>query len=479
MSDQSSGSDTAAARDQKPDAVLHADIVPMVWFSCALAALAGLLFGMDIGVISGALPFIKQDFHVSTAMEGWIVSSMMVGAALGALMAGGISQRFGRRKALLYSSLLFFVGALVAVIAPNTTVLVIARILLGLAVGVASFTAPLYLSEVAPERIRGTTISFYQLMVTIGILAAFVSNLAFSYVESWRWMFGVLMIPAFMLFLGVLMVPTSPRWLAARDRFDEAREVLQRLRSSQAEVDYEMKEIQESVESESQSRGWDMFKENPNFRRSVMLGICLQLVQQFTGMNAIMYFAPQIFQLSGFEGTAAQLWSTVVTGLINVLATFIAIGFIDRLGRKPILYAGFTIMATSMAVLALILGIGPSTTFLQYTAMGALLIFVAGFAMSAGPLIWTLCAEIQPLHGRDFGISASTVSNWVGNFAVGQFFPVMIAGIGGTATFGILAGLNAVFIVLTFMLIPETKGISLESIEKKLMSGKALRNIGS
>ncbi|OHV10637.1 MFS transporter [Kushneria phosphatilytica] len=451
----------------------------MVWFSCALAALAGLLFGMDIGVISGALPFIKEDFHVSTAMEGWIVSSMMVGAALGALMAGGISQRFGRRKALLYSSLLFFIGALIAVISPNTTVLVIARILLGLAVGVASFTAPLYLSEVAPERIRGTTISFYQLMVTIGILAAFVSNLAFSYIESWRWMFGVLMIPAFMLFMGVLMVPTSPRWLAARDRFDEAREVLNRLRSSKTEVEYEMKEIQESINSQQQNRGWDMFKENPNFRRSVLLGISLQLVQQFTGMNAIMYFAPQIFQLSGFEGTAAQLWSTVITGLVNVLATFIAIGFIDRLGRKPILYAGFTIMAVSMAVLAIILGIGPSTAFLQYTAMGALLIFVAGFAMSAGPLIWTLCAEIQPLRGRDFGISASTVSNWVGNFAVGQFFPIMIVGIGGTATFGILAGLNAVFIVLTLMLIPETKGISLESIEKKLMNGKRLRDIGT
>ncbi|MDR5896482.1 sugar porter family MFS transporter [Larsenimonas suaedae] len=475
----SPGPAPSSGQDHKPDAVAHADIVPMVWFSCGLAALAGLLFGMDIGVISGALPFIKQEFHLSTGMEGWIVSSMMVGAAVGAFFAGGISNRFGRRKAMLYSAVLFFFGALVAVVAMNTTLLVVARIMLGLAVGVASFTAPLYLSEVAPERIRGTTISFYQLMVTVGILAAFVSNLAFSYIESWRWMFGVLMIPAGMLFLGVLMVPNSPRWLAAHDRFDEARNVLNKLRGSREEIEYEIKEIQESLEQEEQSRGFDMFKENPNFRRSVLLGVSLQIVQQFTGMNAIMYFAPQIFEASGFEGTAAQLWSTVATGLVNVLATFIAIGFVDRLGRKPILYAGFSIMAISMAVLATILGIGPSTSFLQYTAMGALLVFVAGFAMSAGPLIWTLCAEIQPLRGRDFGISASTVANWVGNFAVGQFFPIMLVGIGGTMTFGILAALNLLFIVFTLLLIPETKGISLEKIEKNLMGGKALRDIGA
>lgn len=472
-------SQAGSEAQDRPDAVRNADIVPMVWLSCALAALAGLLFGMDIGVISGALPFIVREFDISTLMEGWIVSSMMVGAALGAVGAGAVSQRFGRRRALLYSALLFFLGALMAVLATGPGMLVIARILLGLAVGVASFTAPLYLSEVAPERIRGTTISFYQLMVTIGILAAFVSNLAFSYIESWRWMFGVLMIPASLLFFGVLMVPQSPRWLASRDRLEEARRVLIHLRSSESEVEYEMDEIRESIRTEQRSRGFAMFRENPHFRRSVMLGICLQLVQQFTGMNAIMYFAPQIFQLSGFEGTAAQLWSTVATGLVNVLATFIALGLVDRLGRKPILYAGFAVMAASMATLALVLTLGPTTDFLQYTGMAALLIFVAGFAMSAGPLIWTLCAEIQPLNGRDFGLSCSTVANWVGNFAIGQFFPILITAIGGALTFGILAVLNALFILFTLLLIPETRGVSLEKIEKNLMAGKALRHIGT
>lgn len=462
----------------KPDAVTHADIVPMVWLSCGLAALAGLLFGMDIGVISGALPFIKQEFHVSSAMEGWIVSSMMLGAIIGALGAGWVSKALGRKRALLVSAVLFFVGALVAAAAPSIAVLSIGRILLGLAVGVASFTAPLYLSEVTPERIRGATVSFYQLLVTIGILVAFVSNLLFSYIESWRWMFGVLVVPAVLLFFGALAVPSSPRWLAAKDRFDEARNVLSSLRRTSTEVEYEMGEIQDAIEQESESRGWSMLFSNINFRRSVALGIALQLVQQFTGMNVIMYFAPKIFQMSGFEGTSASLWATVITGLTNVLATFIAIAFIDRLGRKPILYAGFVIMALMMALLSAVMIVGPSTTALQYTGMAAVLIFVVGFAMSAGPLIWTLCSEIQPLHGRDFGIAASTGANWIGNFCVGMFFPIMLAGIGGPWTFGILAAVNAAFIVVTLLFIPETKGTSLEKIEKNLMSGKALRKIG-
>ncbi|WP_317627713.1 sugar porter family MFS transporter [Halotalea alkalilenta] len=467
----SSGADT-------PPEVRNADIVPMVWLSCALAAIAGLLFGMDIGVISGALPFITDEFEISTAMEGWIVGSMMFGAAIGACGASWVSKSLGRKKALLLSALLFFAGALVAVVAWNPSILVVARILLGLAVGVASFTAPLYLSEVAPERIRGTTISFYQLMVTVGILAAFVSNLAFSYIESWRWMFGVLMIPAGMLFVGVMMVPNSPRWLASQDRFGEAREVLTKLRSSQVEVDYEMKEIEQSIEEEDKNQGWALFRSNSNFRRSVLLGIGLQIVQQFTGMNVMMYFAPRIFEMSGFQGTEAQLWSTVVVGLVNVLATFIAIGFVDRLGRKPILYIGFAVMAAGMAVLSGILAIGPTTTFLQYTAMTALLVFVTGFAMSAGPLIWTLCAEIQPLRGRDFGIGCSTVANWVANMMIGTFFLTMLDALGGPMTFGLLAIVNLAFIVFTLLLVPETKGISLERIERNLMRGEALRDIG-
>lgn len=456
-------------------------VVPMVWFSCALAALAGLLFGMDIGVISGAQAGIEATFHVGEQMMGWIVGSMMLGAAIGALGAGYISRVLGRKKALLLSAVLFTAGSLLAAWAWSPTILIAARILLGLAVGVASFTAPLYLSEIAPERIRGTTISMYQLMVTVGILAAFLSNTALSYLEgeSWRWMLGVIALPSVLLFIGVLMMPNSPRWLASQERYDEARQVLSKLRSGDREVKREMGEIEESMKLEQSTSGWNMFRTNPNFRRSVTLGVALQLVQQFTGINVMMYYAPKIFQLTGFEDTAAQLWSTVIVGLVNVFATFVAIGFVDRWGRKPILYAGFAIMAAGMAVLGTMLHIGTTTPTLQYTAMIALLVFVAGFAMSAGPLIWTLCAEIQPLKGRDFGISCSTVANWVANMIVGTYFLVIVDSIGGPMTFWLLAALNALFILFVFLFIPETKGISLEKIEQNLMSGKALRNIGT
>lgn len=463
---------------QTPPEVSTSDIVPMVWLSAILAAIAGLLFGMDIGVISGALPLIQAEFHISTVEEQWIVGSMMGGAAVGALVAGFISKTLGRKLALLIAAALFVVGTLLATLAPSVNVLIYARILLGLAVGVASFTAPLYLSEIAPERIRGTTISFYQLMVTIGILAAFISGLMFSYINSWRWMFGVLCIPSTILFLGVLIVPNSPRWLASRNRMDEAESILQSLRSTSAEVDHELAEIREAVANEQQRRPWQLLKKNGNFRRSVALGIVLQVVQQFTGMNVMMYYAPRIFELSGFHDSAAQLWSTVLVGVVNVLATFIAIGFVDRLGRKPMLYAGFFIMALGMAVVSGVLAIGPTTTFLQYSAMVALLVFIAGFAMSAGPLIWTLCSEIQPLAGRDFGISCSTVANWLANMVIGSFFLSMLGALGGVATFALLAVVNLLFIVFTVVWVPETKGVSLEHIERNLLSGKPLRHLG-
>lgn len=464
--------------DDKPTEILTADIVPMVWLTAVLAAVAGLLFGMDTGVISGALPLLQKEFQLTSVGEQWIVGSMMGGAAVGALGAGWISRTLGRKQALLIAAALFFVGAMVAVLSPSQEVLIIARILLGLAVGVASFTAPLYLSEIAPERIRGMTISFYQLMVTVGILAAFVSGLLFTYIDSWRWMFGILCIPSGILFVGVLMVPNSPRWLAANNRFDEARRVLITLRGSQAEVDHEMKEIQAAVEDDNSKQSWSLLKNNRNFRRSLGLGVALQIVQQFTGINVMMYYAPRIFELSGFHDSAAQLWSTVLVGLVNMLATFIAIGFVDRLGRKPILYAGFAVMAIGMGVVSAILAIGPETTFLQYTAMVALLFFIAGFAMSAGPLVWTLCSEIQPLAGRDFGIGCSTVANWLANMVIGSFFLTLLQGLGGPATFALLGIVNILFIFFTMALIPETKGISLENIERNLMSGKPLRKIG-
>ena len=448
---------------------------PKAIFACLMAALAGLMFGLDIGVISGATKFIQQEFQISDQMIEWIVSSMMAGAALGALGAGSLSAKLGRKKSLMLGAVLFVVGSVLCGLATSPTMLIFARFLLGLAIGIASFTAPLYLAEVAPENIRGSMISLYQLMITAGILLAFLSNTAFSYYEAWRWMLGIIAIPGVLFLIGVFALPDSPRWLIMAGRKQEAIKVLHKLRGDEKVIQQEVAEIEEQLKVPQ--KGWSLFKENANFRRSVGLGVLLQVVQQFTGMNVVMYYAPRIFEGMGYD-TAAQMWFTAAVGLTNVLATFIAIFLVDKWGRKPILYTGFVVMAVGLGVVGSMLGAGNLSHGQQTFTVVMLLIFIVGFAMSAGPLIWTLCSEVQPLKGRDFGIGCSTFTNWIANMIVGATFLTMLGTLGQGTTFWIYAGLNVVFIFLVFLLVPETKGVTLERIERNLMQGKRLRDLG-
>ena len=445
-------------------------------FTCMLAALAGLMFGLDIGVISGATQFVQREFQISDHMIEWIVSSMMLGAAIGALGAGRMSATLGRKRSLILGGVLFVTGSLLSGAAWSPETLIAARVILGLAIGVATFTAPLYLAEVAEEHIRGAMISLYQLMITIGILVAFLSDTAFSYSGNWRWMLGIIAIPGILFLLGLFLLPDSPRWLMMRGRKQEATDVLQKLRGDAGHVAREVADIEEQLKMPQ--RGWHLFLENRNFRRSVGLGVLLQVMQQFTGMNVVMYYAPRIFQDMGYA-TSAQMWFTAVVGLTNVLATFIAIGLVDRWGRKPILYTGFSVMAAGLGLVGTMMHLGIATHGEQIFTVAMLLTFIVGFAMSAGPLIWALCSEVQPLKGRDFGIGCSTFTNWVANMIVGATFLTLLNGIGNAATFWLYAALNLVFLVITFVLIPETKNVSLEQIERNLMAGRPLREIGN
>ena len=447
-----------------------------VVLTSVIAALAGLLFGLDIGVISGALPFIARQFHVGDQMQEWIVSSMMVGAALGALGSGWMAKAIGRKYSLMIGAALFACASGVCAFAWSPAMLITGRVFLGIAVGIASFTAPLYLSEIAPRTMRGAMISLHQLMVTVGILAAFLSNTAFSGTGDWRWMLGVIAFPALALLFGLLFLPRSPRWLMSRGRNEEAERVLEKLRSDRQSIETEMREIADQLKVEFQ--GWGLFRSNPNFRRTVGLGIMLQVMQQLTGINVVMYYAPRIFGLAGYGTSHDQLWGTVIVGAVNVAATFIAIGLVDRWGRKPILYTGFTVMALALATLGALLHIGVTSGASQIAAVVMLLVFIAGFAMSAGPMIWILCAEIQPMKGRDFGIAASTFVNWVANTIAGATFLTLLNTLGHAQTFWLYAVMNAAFIFLTLWLVPETKGVSLEQIERNLMAGQALRKLG-
>ncbi|EIM02121.1 sugar porter family MFS transporter [Rhodanobacter sp. 115] len=456
-----------------PPAATHSKATAV--FTCILAALAGLMFGLDVGVISGAQQFIQKDFAISDHTIEWVVSSMMAGAAVGALGAAWMSSALGRKRSLIIGAVLFVIGSILCGTAGSPAILIVGRIVLGVAIGIASFTAPLYLAEIAPEKIRGAMISLYQLMITIGILVAFLSDTAFSYTGNWRWMLGVIAIPGVLFLFGVVFLPRSPRWLMMRGQHEEAERVLHKLRADKGAVALELAEITEQLKVPQ--RGFHLFFQNRNFRRSVGLGIVLQVMQQLTGMNVVMYYAPRIFQGMGYN-TESQLWFTAIVGLTNVLATFIAIAFVDKLGRKPILYAGFVVMTIGLGIVGTMMHLGIHTHAEQLFTVGMLLIFIIGFAMSAGPLIWTVCSEIQPLKGRDFGIGCSTITNWVANMIVGGTFLSLLNGIGDAGTFWLYAAFNAVFILLTFWLVPETKNISLEHIERNLMAGKPLRRIG-
>lgn len=458
---------------------------PIVYFIGFTAALAGLLFGLDIGVISGAQGFLQKDFSISDHILEMIVSALLWGAVFGTLISGILSNKFGRRKTILISAVIFILGSIVCSMAPSAHVLMLARFFLGIAVGVASFTAPLYLSEISPQRVRGSMISMYQLMITIGIVLAFLSNTWLATYATiggvtgghWRLMLGIISIPAAIMFLGVIFLPESPRWLFLKGRKDQAISVFERMHLPSDDIQREVVEIEESLRV--RQNGFTMLMENRNFRRAIGLGIGLQIIQQLTGINVVMYYAPRIFDIAGFSSTAHQLWGTVIVGVTNVLATFIAIAFVDRLGRKPIMYAGFAVMGVSMVTVGLLFNMDlEKSPVLGTWAIGALLLFIIGFAMSAGPIIWVLCAEIFPLSARDLGVTFSTATNWIVNAIVGQTFLTLLSNFGNGNTFLLYGGLNVLFVVFFLFFVPETKGVSLEKIEANLLAGKPLRKIG-
>ncbi len=440
-----------------------------------IAALAGLLFGIDVGIISGARPFIAAEFHLSTGYQELIVSGVLYGAIVGTLLSGPMSLGLGRRNTLLISALIFIAGALLCGLAPNAIFLFCSRIFLGVAVGIASFASPLYLSEVAPKNVRGGLISTYQLMITIGILVAYLIDLTLSDSQSWRWMLGITAVPAVLLFLGVLTLPKSPRWLMLKGREEHALNVLERIRP-QHEVAQEAAEIKQSLSHVSTTL-WQAISSRP-FIKVLLLGVVLQFIQQFCGINVLIYYAPKIYELAGYSTHSEQMWGTALIGLVNMLTTFFAIMFVDKFGRRPILFGGLIIMGLSQLALSLLFHVGITTQSDQFLVIAMMLTYIIGFAASLGPIMWILCAEIFPLQTRDIGLTGTTMANWIANAAIGSCALTMfdLLGSSGTfLTFGIICGLSLIFL---FFFCPETKNISLEKIEQNLTEGKSLRHLG-
>lgn len=429
-------------------------------------ALGGVLFGYDTGVIAGAILFINEDLGLSPFTSGLVVSSLLVGAMIGAAFAGPIADATGRRKLVLAAAVIFAVGAIGAALATSAGLLILFRFVLGLAVGAASLIVPLYLAEVAPTEIRGAVASLNQLMIVTGILVAYIANSALAGAEAWRWMIALAVIPSVLLFLGMLFMPETPRWLASKDRDEEAREVLRRTRD-EAAVEAEMSDIKR-VESQEEGGLEELLASW--VRPALLVGMGLAIFQQIIGINTIIYYAPTTLTNVGFGNSAAILANAGI-GVINVTMTLVAIRFIDRVGRKPLLLLGAAGMALSLAILgltSLLLPEPSGVSLVGIITLACLALFIAAFAVSWGPIVWVMLGEIFPLKVRGSAMAVATVLLWAANFVVSLSFPVLLEALGiGWLFLGYsLIGLAALFFVRSF--VTETKGRSLEKIESDL-----------
>jgi len=458
---------------------MNSKAIRIVKWACVIAGLGGLLFGLDQGFINGALPYIQKDMHLSLAMGESYASIMLYGCIVGALCSGWISKNIGRKKTLILAALFFTIFTICGALTHNIHILFAARFALGLAVGCASFVVPLYLAEIAPTRMRGSFITMYQFMITLGIFIIFLSNSVIgTYFHSWRLMLLFITIPSIIMLIGVLFIPKSPRWLVLKGKFKEAKLVLEQTRETEDEVSSELKEIQASIEAvkTGTQSGWKMLKK-PYFVKVLLLGVFIMVLTQFSGINAIIYYSSDIFKSTGF---ASPAMATVIMGLINVFVTIIAIKYIDKWGRKPIMYGGLIVMIIALLISGGIYYLGGSALngFEQVALIVSCLVFVAAFAMSMGPVPWVICAEIFPLEGRDFGITITTAAVWLSAAIVVQFSMSMMQTWGSAVTFLIFAASCIINLIIVKLFVPETKGISLEEIETNLKSGKKLREIG-
>jgi len=448
----------------------------IIYIIAFIAALAGLLFGYDTGVISGAILFLKDQFNLNSILVERVVSAVLLGAVIGAAFSGAMADKLGRRSSIVITALLFSLGAIGSAFSPNIPVLVACRFLIGLAIGVASYVAPLYISEISPANVRGSLVSLNQLMITCGIVVSYLVDYMLTVGQNeWRWMFGLGAIPAMILLIGMIYLPESPRWLVSRGLVDKAKEVLCRT-GSEKEADNEIQNISKSMTDKGCS--WaEVF--TPWVRPALFVGVALAFFQQATGINTIIYYAPTIFEFAGFASHKVAILATVGVGMVNVLMTLVAIWLLDKLGRKPLLYIGMTGMAISLAVLGIAFNMTALSGMLKWIAVGSVVVYIASFAISLGPIFWLLIAEIYPLKIRGRAMSLATVANWGFNMLVAATFLTLIEKLGKPGTFWLFALITVLGIIYCCLFVPETKGYTLEQIEEHLRSRRPLRKLGA
>lgn len=451
----------------------------MTWVVAIIGSVAGFLFGYDEGIIAGSLELVKNHFDLSATHIGVMASALPFGALLGSMLIGAITaskgvKRFGRRTLLSFSGMLFFLGALGAGFADSITVLIISRLILGLAIGVASVMAPLYLAETATYEKRGAVVAIYQLAMTVGIVCSYSVNYLLLENHDWRAMFASSAFPALVLSLGILLMPESPRWLCSVGRRDAASKALRKLRKSDS-IEHELIDIEATLGNEPKKGSWLLLFRNP-LLPVLLLGTALFCLQQLSGINVIIYFAPEIFKNLGLNSTTGQILATIGIGMVNLLVTIIAILSVDKIGRRKLLLFGFSGMFISL--LALCLFSLNQVVWLPYLSVACLILYIFSFAVSVGPIPHIAMAEIFPLHVRGAGMGLSAMSNWTFNTVVIFSFPLLEKMMGIEYTFALYAVICLAGLVYSYFYMPETKNMSLEQIENYIISGKPLRLLG-
>lgn len=439
-----------------------------------VASLGGLLSGYDTGVISGALLFINETWILPDTLQGFLVSSVLIGAVIGAATNGVLADIFGRKKIIMATAVIFILGSLMCAFAPNVYILILSRIFVGFAVGIVNFVVPLYLSEVSPKNLRGTLVSLYQWAITAGILFSYFINAVFAQaVYNWRWMLFAGVVPGLILFIGMCFMKDTPRWLVSKNRDEEAKKVFARIEPD-IDADREIAEIRETLGDNKTDK---KFRLKKWMIMPFVVGIGIMFAQICTGINTIIYYAPTIFKTAGFDSNLTAIYATTGIGIVNFVMTIVAVFFTDRLGRKPLLYFGLT------GVMLSLFALGTSFAFagilgssLKWVAVGSLVTYIVCFAMSLGPIGWILVSEVFPLKIRGVAMSVCTVSNFAFNFFVVASFPVLLNRIGGAWTFWMFGIVSILCIIFVYFFVPETKGISLEQIESNWRRGISPRN---
>lgn len=436
-----------------------------------IASLGGLLSGYDTGVISGALLFINESWNLADTTQGILVSSVLIGAVIGAATNGILADMFGRKKIIMATAVIFTLGSIMCAFAPNIFVLIASRIFVGFAVGVVNFVVPLYLSEISPKHLRGTLVSLYQWAITAGILFSYFINAVFAHaVYNWRWMLFAGVIPGIVLFVGMCFMHDTPRWLVSKKRDEEAKIAFKKI-EPEVDTEKEIEDIRKTILNEG-TKSDKKFRLKKWMIMPFVVGIGIMFAQICTGINTIIYYAPTIFKNAGFESNITAIYATTGIGVINFLMTIVALFFTDKLGRKPLLYFGLT--GVMLSLIALGCGFAFADFFgdnLKWVTVGSLVIYIICFAMSLGPIGWILVSEVFPLRIRGVAMSICTVSNFAFNFFVVSSFPILLHRIGGAWTFWGFGIVSLLCIVFVYFCVPETKGISLETIEFNWIHG--------